>query len=110
MAFRQEEAVKSAVDLVVRGTGFGPPVECRGQVTPMSTVTAFEAYGVEVSEPFLVIIGVDDAGLIPKAGTLMEWKGQKFFQVSGPQTFSAASLASHSSAVFQRYQYERGDT
>lgn len=109
LSFRAEAPAKSVVDLVVRGTSFGPPAECLGQVTPLSTVSAYQEYGVEVVDPHLVIVGVGDAGLLAGAGTLMEWNGWHFFQVSDAQVFDAAPAASHASAVFRRYQFARGD-
>ncbi len=109
MGFRPEASAKSAVDLVVRGTSFGPASYCRGQVTPLSTVAAYQEFGVETTSPFLVIVSVDDAALLAGAGTLMEWGGQQFYQVSDAQVFDAAPSACHASAVFRRYQYARGE-
>lgn len=109
LEFRPEAGAKSVVDLVVRGTSFGEAGHCDGQVTPMSPVAAYQEYGVEVEAPFLVIVGVEDAGHLSGPGTLMRWDGGDFYQVSDAQTFDAAPVASHSSAVFRRYQFTRGD-
>jgi len=73
----------------------------------MSPIAAYESFGVEVSAPYLVIVALADAGLMPATGTMMEWDGMTYFQVSPPQAFAALGPASHCSAVFQLYQFAK---